>query len=44
MKNLNSVLKSRYITLTTEMHIVKSMVFPVVMYGGESWSLRKAEG
>ena len=41
--NLNSVLKSRDITLPTKVHIVKSMVFPVVMYGCESWTIKKAE-
>ena len=43
MKNLNSVLKSRDITLPTKVHIVKAMVFPVVMYGCESWTIKKAE-
>ena len=38
MTNLDSVLKSRYITLTTKVHIVKAMVFPVVMYGCKSWT------
>ena len=42
-KNLDSVLKSRDITLLTEVHIVKAMVFPVVMYGCESWTIQKAE-
>ena len=41
--NLDSVLKSRDITLSTKVHLVKAMVFPVVMYGCESWSLKKAE-
>ena len=41
--NLDSVLKSRDITLPTEVHIVKAMVFPVVMYGCESWTIKKAE-
>ena len=41
--NLDSVLKSRDITLLTEVHIVKAMVFPVVTYGGESWTVKKAE-
>ena len=41
--NLDSVLKSRDITLLTKVHIVKAMVFPVVMYGCESWTIRKAE-
>jgi len=43
MINLDSVLKSKDITLTTEVHIVKAMVFPVVMYGCESWTIRMAE-
>ena len=43
MTNLDSVLKSREITLPTEVHIVKPMVFPVVMYGCESWTIKKAE-
>ena len=43
MTNLASILKSRDITLLTMVHIVKSMVFPVVMYGCESWAMRKAE-
>ena len=41
--NLNSILKSRNITLPTKVHIIKAMVFPVVMYGCESWSIKKAE-
>ena len=41
--NLDSVLKSRDITLPTQVHLVKAMVFPVVMYGCESWTIRKAE-
>ena len=41
--NLNSVLKSRDITLPTKVHIVKAMVFPVVMYGCESWTIKKAQ-
>ena len=41
--NLNSILKSRDITLSTEVHLVKAMVFPVVMYGCESWTIKKAE-
>ena len=41
--NLNSILKSRDITLPTKVCIVKCMVFPVVMYGGESWTIKKAE-
>ena len=43
MKNLDSILKSRDITLPTKVHVVKAMVFPVVMYGYESWTLKKAE-
>ena len=43
MLNLNSVLKSRDITLLTNVHLVKAMVFPVVMYGCESWTIKKAE-
>ena len=43
MKNLDSILKSRDITLSTKVHLVKAMVFPVVMYGCESWTLKKAE-
>ena len=43
MTNLNSILKSRDITLQTKVHLVKAMVFPVVMYGCESWSVKKAE-
>ena len=43
MTNLDSVLKSRNITLPTKAHIVKAMVFPVVMYGCESWTIKKAE-
>ena len=41
--NLGSILKSRDITLLTEVHLVKAMVFPVVMYGCESWTIQKAE-
>ena len=41
--NLDSILKSTDITLPTKVHIVKAMVFPVVMYGGESWTIKKAE-
>ena len=41
--NLDSVLKSRYITLPTKIHLVKAMVFPVVVYGCESWTIKKAE-
>ena len=43
MINLDSILKSRDITLRTKVHIVKSMVFPVVMYISESWTIKKAE-
>ena len=43
MTNLDSILKSRDITLQTKVHIVKAMVFPVVMYGYESWTIKKAE-
>ena len=42
--NLDSVLKSKGITLLTKVHIVKAMVFPVVMYGCERWTIKKAEG
>ena len=44
MTNLDSTLKSRDITLPTKVHLVKAMVFPVVMYGCESWTIKKAEG
>ena len=44
MTNLDSMLKSRDITLLTKVHIVKAMVFPVVMYGCQSWTIKKAEG
>ena len=43
MTNIDSILNSRDITLTTKVHIVKAMVFPVVMYGCESWTIKKAE-
>ena len=43
MANLDSILKSRDITLPTKVHLVKAMVFPVVMYGCESWTMKKAE-
>ena len=43
MMNLDSILKSRDITLPTEFHLVKAMVFPLVMYGCESWTIKKAE-
>ena len=41
--NLDSILKSRDITLPTKVHLVKAMVFPVVIYGCESWTIKKAE-
>ena len=41
--NLDSILKSRDITLSTKVHLVKAVVFPVVMYGCESWTIKKAE-
>ena len=44
MTNLDSVLKSRDMTLLTKVHIVKAMVFPVAMYGCQSWTIKKAEG
>ena len=44
MTNLDSILKSKDITLLTKVHLVKAMVFPVVMYGCESWTIKKAEG
>ena len=43
MTNLDSILKRRYITLPTKVHLVKVMVFPVLMYGCESWTIKKAE-
>ena len=43
MTKLDSIFKSRDITLTTKVHLVKAMVFPVVMYGCESWTVKKAE-
>ena len=43
MTNLDSILKSRVITLSTKVHLVKAMVFPVVMYGCESWTIKQAE-
>ena len=43
MTNLDSILKNRDITLLTEVHLVKAMVFPVVIYGCESWTIKKAE-
>ena len=44
MKILGRILKSKDITLPTKVHIVKAMVFPVVMYGCDSWTIKKAEG
>ena len=43
MTNIDSILKSRDITLPTKAHLVKALVFPVVMYGCESWTIKKAE-
>ena len=43
MNNLDSILESRDITLPTKVHLVKAMVFPVVMYGCESWTIKKTE-
>ena len=43
MTNLDSILKSRGITLSIKVHLVKAVVFPVVMYGCESWTIKKAE-
>ena len=43
MTNLDSILKSRDVTLPTKVHLVKAMIFPVVMYGCESWTVKKAE-
>ena len=43
MSNLNSIFKSRDITLQTKVHLVKAMIFPVVTYGCESWTVKKAE-
>ena len=43
MTNLDSIFKSRNITLPTKVRLVKAMIFPVVMYGGESWTVKKAE-
>ena len=43
MTNLDSILKSRHITLPTKVHLVKAMVFPVVIYGCENWTIKKAE-
>ena len=44
MTNLDSILKSRNITLSTKVRLIKAMVVPVVMYGYESWTIKKAEG
>ena len=44
MTNLDSILKSKDITLSTKVYLVKAVVFPVVMYGCESWTIKKAEG
>ena len=44
MTNLDNIFKSRDITLPTKAHLVKAMVFPVIMYGYESWTIKKAEG
>ena len=43
MTHLDSILKSRDITLPTKVHLLQAMVFPVVMYGGESWTIRKVQ-
>ena len=43
MTNLDSILRSRYFTMPTKVHLVKAMVFPVVLYGCESWTIKKAE-
>ena len=43
MTNLDSILKSRDITLPTKVHLIKAMVFPIVIYGCESWTIKKAE-
>ena len=43
MTNLDSILKNRDITLSTKVHLVKAMVFPVIMYGCENWTIKKAE-
>ena len=43
MTSLDSILKTRHITLPTKVHLVKAMIFPVVMYGCESWTIKKAE-
>ena len=43
MTNLDSIFKSRYITLPTKVHLVKAIVFPVIVYGCESWTVKKSE-
>ena len=43
MTNIDSILKSRNITLPTKVHVVEAMIFPVIMYGCESWTVKKAE-
>ena len=43
MTNLDSILKSRDLTMLTKVHLIKAMVFPLVMYGCESWTIKKAE-
>ena len=43
MTNLDNLLKSKYVTLPTKVHIVKALAFPVVIYGYESWTIKKAE-
>ena len=43
MTNIDGILKSRVVTLPTKVHLVKALVFPVVVYGYESWSIKKAE-
>ena len=43
MTNLDSILQNRVITLSTKVHLVKAMIYPVVMYGSESWTIKKAE-
>ena len=43
MTNLDGILKSRHVTLPTKVHLVKALVFPIVMYGCESWTIKKAE-
>ena len=43
MTNLDSIIQSRDVTLKTKVHLVKAIIFPIVMYGGESWNIKKAE-